>query len=138
MRDVDFSPDGSYFVIAATGGPNVGTLCDTAARWNTSDTGTALQPAWVDVTGGDTLSAVAITGAAVYIGGHQRWMNNYYGIGQRRARRRVDRPGIAALDPSNGVPFSWNPGKDRGAGVFALMGTNDGPMDGQRHGPCRG
>ena len=125
MRDVDFSPDGSYFVIAATGGPNVGTLCDTAARWNTSDTGTALQPAWVDVTGGDTLSAIAITGVAVYTGGHQRWMNNYYGS-DSAGPGAVSRPGIAALDPSNGVPFSWNPGKDRGAGVFALMATNTG------------
>ena len=40
MRDVDFSPDGSYFVIVTTGGPNVGTLCDTAARWETNAQGT--------------------------------------------------------------------------------------------------
>ena len=57
MRDVDFSPDGSYFVIGDTGGPNVGTLCDTVVRWNTNATGSGLQPAWVDVTGGDTISA---------------------------------------------------------------------------------
>ena len=37
-------------------------------RWNTNATGSGLQPAWVDVTGGDTLSAVAITGPVVYIG----------------------------------------------------------------------
>ena len=42
MRDVDFSPDGSYFVIVATGGPNVGTLCDTAVRWNTNATGSGV------------------------------------------------------------------------------------------------
>ncbi len=125
MRDVDFSPDGSYFVIVATGGPNVGTLCDTAARWNTDATGTALEPAWVDVTGGDTLSSVAITGSVVYTGGHQRWMNNYYGS-DTPGPGAVSRPGIAALDPTNGVPFSWNPTKDRGAGVFALLSTNTG------------
>ena len=79
MRDVDFSPDGSYFVIASTGGPNFGTLCDTAARWETNAQGAALQPTWVDATGGDTLSAIAVTGAAVYAGGHQRWQNNWYG-----------------------------------------------------------
>ena len=36
MRGVDFSPDGTFFVIATTGGPNAGTLCDTASRWETS------------------------------------------------------------------------------------------------------
>ena len=125
MRDVDFSPDGTYFVIAATGGPNVGTLCDTAARWNTNATGSGLQPAWVDVTGGDTLSAIAITGSVVYAGGHQRWMNNYYG-GDSAGPGAVSRPGISALDPTNGVPFAWNPTKDRGKGVFALYSTNTG------------
>ena len=125
MRDVDFSPDGSYFVIVATGGPNVGTLCDTAARWNTNATGSALEPAWVDVSGGDTLSAVAITGSVVYVGGHQRWMNNYYGS-DFAGPGTVDRPGIAALDPINGMPFSWNPGRDRGKAVYGFLATNDG------------
>ena len=54
IRDVDFSPDGSYFVIAATGGGN-GTLCDTAARFETDATGTDIQPTWVDYAGGDTV-----------------------------------------------------------------------------------
>ena len=126
MRDVDFSPDGSYFVIATTGGPNVGTFCDTAApRWETRRAGTALEPTWVDVTGGDTLSAVGVTGSVVYVGGHQRWMNNWYGI-DAPGPGAIDRPGIAALDPSNGLPFSWNPTRDRGAGEFALFSTNTG------------
>jgi hypothetical protein len=125
MRDVDFSPDGSYFVIVDTGGPSTGTLCDTAARWNTAATGSGLQPAWVDVSGGDTLTAVAITGAVVYVGGHQRWMNNYSGR-DFAGPGAVSRPGIAALDPTNGVPFSWNPTKDKGVGVFALYSTNAG------------
>ncbi len=40
VRDVTFSPDGSYFNVATTGGPNPGTLCDTVTRWETADTGT--------------------------------------------------------------------------------------------------
>ena len=44
MRDVEMSPDGSFFVVATTGGPHSGTLCDTAARFETYAVGTALDP----------------------------------------------------------------------------------------------
>jgi PKD repeat protein len=92
IRDVDFSPDGTYFVIVATGGPSAGTLCDTAARWETGATGTGLQPTWVDFTGGDTLLSVAVTGAVVYVGGHERWLNNSLGSDRAQAGA-VPRPG---------------------------------------------
>ena len=55
MRDVEMSPDGSFFVVATTGGPHSGTLCDTAARFETYAVGTALTPTWTDTSGGDTL-----------------------------------------------------------------------------------
>ena len=125
IRDVDFSPDGSYFVIAATGGGN-GTLCDTAARFETSASGTDIQPTWVDYAGGDTVLSIAITGTVVYAGGHMRWMNNpdasdFAGGGA------VPRPGLVALDPANGMPLSWNPGRNpRGAGAYSLLATAQG------------
>ena len=126
IRDVDFSPDGGYFVVVATGGPSAGSLCDTAARWETSGSGTAVQPTWVDYTGGDTLLSVAITGSAVYVGGHERWLNN--SLGSDRAQPgAVPRPGVAALDPVNGMPFSWNPGRNpRGAGAYAVYASPTG------------
>ncbi len=124
MRDIEYSPNGSYLVTATTGGPFLNTLCDTASRWDTGETGSGLLETWSDWSGGDTLTAVAVTDVSVYIGGHQRWMNNhtgrdFAGIGA------VSRAGIAALDPINGVPFSWNPGKSRGVAVYDLHASAD-------------
>jgi hypothetical protein len=125
MRDIDISADGSYFVVGTTGAYRAGSMCDTAGRWETGRTGSGQQPTWVNYTGGDTLYSVAITGTAVYVGGHQRWMNNSF-AGDRAGPGAVAREGIAALDPVNGLPLSWDPGRDRGVGVFSLVSTAQG------------
>ncbi len=126
VRDVQYSPDGSYFVIVTTGAPFLGTLCDTTARWNTSASGTSLQPAWVDYTGGDTLLSVEIADGVIYTGGHQRWHNNPQGRDNARTGA-VPRPGIAALSPENGTPFSWNPGRNpRGDGASVVYASATG------------
>ena len=88
MRDVEMSPDGSYFVVATTGGPHSGTLCDTAARFETYAVGTALTPTWTNTSGGDTLWGVEVTQSAVYVGGHNRWMNNPSGSDRAAPGRR--------------------------------------------------
>lgn len=126
LRGVDFAPNGKYFVVADTGGPFAGTFCDSAQRWETSATGSNLAPTWIDYTGGDSLTSVSVTGAAVYVGGHQRWLNNPYGS-NAAAAGAVQRFGIAALDPTNGLPYGWNPGRDpRGTGAWALLPTAEG------------
>lgn len=126
MRGVSFSPDGSYFVVATTGGQNAGSLCDAAARFETSASGANIAPTWVDYSGGDTLWGVTVTESAVYVGGHQRWMNNSLGSDYAGAGA-VPRAGIAALSTETGIPLRWNPGRNpRGAAVYALHATSQG------------
>lgn len=125
MRQIDFAPDGSYFVLVTGGGPQVKPgLCKSVVRFENDDTANA-EPTWVNKTGGDSLYAVEATGAAVYAGGHQRWMDNEQGA-LNPGPGSVAREGIAALDPRTGRALAWNPGRSRGHGVEALHATPDG------------
>lgn len=126
MRDLDISPDGTYVVISTTGAYGGQTSgCDVISRYEMNQTGTNLQSTWRDYTGGDTTYAVDITGSVVYVGGHFRWMNNAF-AGDRAGAGAVAREGLAALDPANGLPLSWNPGRDRGVGVYDILTTSAG------------
>ena len=129
MRGVDISADGSFMVVVTTGA-RARPLCDAVTRFELNVTGQNIEPTWIDWSGGDTFTGVAVTDAAVYVGGHQRWMNNPYNKGTGKDAVRgigsVPRPGISALDPVNGLPLSWNPGRERGLGVFAFVATPNG------------
>lgn len=118
LRQVKFSPDGSYFVVAATGrASSPDRLCDSAARFEAGGTGRH-NPTWVQRTGGDSLYAVAVTGSAVYLGGHQRYFDNPYGTDAKGpGPGAVSRPGIGAVSPTTGRALSWNPTRARGVGV---------------------
>jgi hypothetical protein len=129
LRDVDFSPDGSWFVIVSTGyvplPGQIGTsLCDAAARFETTLASPA-RPTWINYTGGNTLHSVAVTDQAVYVQGHQLWLDNSQGK-DSAGPGAVSRPGIGALDPSSGQALSWNPTKDRGVGGKDLYVTSQG------------
>lgn len=130
IRDVEFSPDGQHFTVGDTGaysgGPSAGVLCDSVNRWDANATTPGQEPIWTDYTGGDSITQVTDTGSAIYAGGHQRWMNNP-NASDALGAGGVGRMGIAALDPINGMPLPWNPGRNpRGSGVWALLSTAQG------------
>lgn len=131
LHDVEFSPDGSYFVAVGTGGApdyNQTSLCDTAARFETNGTvGTSgAHETWHNCTGGDTLYSVAVTTAAVYVGGHERWLDNCGGQDTSVAGSFAA-PGVGAIDPTTGKAIrTWNPGRTRGLGAEELVAQSDG------------
>ncbi len=101
MRDVDYAPDDEYFAVATTGGPYYGHVVRHSHPLGSGGSGAALIETWADWSGGDTLTAVAVTDVAVYIGGHQRWMNNHSGA-TSAGIGAVSREGIAPSTPSMG------------------------------------
>ena len=127
LRQVKFSPEGSYFVVAATGrASSPDRLCDSAARFETGGSGRH-NPTWVQRTGGDSLYAVAVTGSVVYLGGHQRYFDNPYGSDTKGpGPGAVSRVGIGAVSPTTGKALSWNPTRARGVGVRAFLVTANG------------
>lgn len=123
IRQVRISPDGTYFVVVSTGAQSSPTLlCDSAGRFDVDGNGS---PVWIANDGQDSIWSVAVTDAAVYVGGHFRWFNNANGHNAANAGA-VPRPGIAALDPDTGLPLDWNPGHHpRGIGITALLATDN-------------
>lgn len=130
LDDVDFSPDGSYFVFGATGyvpatTAEIGTaVCDAVARFET-DVLAPVKPTWINYTGGDTIHSVAATGAAVYVQGHFRWLDNPYGK-DSEGPGAVDRKGVGAVDSTTGKALAWAPQAPAAQGGQDMLATAAG------------
>jgi hypothetical protein len=126
VRGIDFSPDGSFFVVATTGyksdANGAASVCDATARFTANvNAGTNVQPAWTNYTGGDSQYSVQVTGGAVYVGGHNRWVNNECGNNAACEANTVLTMGFSAIDANTGLAIAWfHPLTLRGAGVMSL------------------
>jgi len=149
LQGVDWSPDGTFFDVAATGqipeltsqvwhhapagqvAPDqpTATVCDGFGRF-ALDTPSKAQ--WINYTGGDSVWEVADTGAAVYVQGHFKWVDNAdgyasQGIGDKKAGTpAARRSGIAAINPDTGYAHAWNPAVPTKTGGRALEVTPQG------------
>lgn len=140
VQDVDFAPNSTYFALASFGymyqtGQRGYQICDSVSRFET-DNLSPTQPTWINYTGGDSLKSVAVTGAAVYVQGHSRWLDNPYGQ-DSKGPGAVDRLGGGAVDPSTGMALSWNPVMPQQSGGFQILDTAAGvwfATDGARFG----
>ena len=127
-RDVDWSPSGTHFAIATTGGgaPNTDRLVDTVTWWAATDQ-SKQQPVWINYSGGDTFHSVTVTDKAVFVGGHFRWLDNPRG-NDTAGPGAVERQGLGALSTSTGKALAWNPTKsiEDGRGAYDLYVTSAG------------
>lgn len=121
-RDVQFSPNGTFFVIDGTGGRGGG-LCDTTSRWEAQARGSDVAPTWVNRTCVDTLHSVAVTNNVVYVQGHQKCVMGKKG-------HEVPRFGIAALGAHSGFALNWRSDQSRLVGGKFLMITTDATQPG--------
>ncbi len=129
VQDVSFSPDSSWFALAAFGymyqsGYRYNQICDSVSRFETSELD-PFRPTWINYTGGDSLKSVAITDAAVYVQGHSRWLDNPFGQ-DSKGPGAVDRLGGGAVHPTTGMALAWSPKMPQQAGGYQILPTATG------------
>ncbi len=133
-RGANWSPDDTTIYIATTGykptsGPGSNTsdpragLCDSVSAF--PSTSRSVSHTWINYTGCDSFYAVVADATNVYVGGHQRWVDNGHGC-DAAGPGALSRPGIAAMDPTTGLATAWNPTRSRGHGTNQLLLTKAG------------
>lgn len=146
IRDAEYSPDGSYFVVVEKGHFE----CDKAIAFPTADGPGLEQNLWVTMMFDSTFS-VGVTDSAVYVGGHFCQVRAMGPIDSSEARtfpwqnkpiecqsgglpddgELKGRNQIAALHPVTGEALPWNPGTNAFTGVFDIEPIERGLLIGQ-------
>ncbi len=145
LRDGEFSPDGSMFVVVEKGN----WACDKTVAFTTADDGTN-DPKWVTAMHDSTFS-VGITNKAVYVGGHFCFVTPHGPIdaddaptypwtpkpeacvstGNADQGEFIARYQLAALDLETGAPLAWNPSPNAQEAVFDIEPIDRGLLIGQ-------
>ncbi len=154
LRDMAISPDGSFIVIGGQGADNPPN-CDSVLRYETA--GNSVQPFTWSARMYSSVFSLAVTDAAVYVGGHfcaaprqgaiyqgGRYTSNFVNTAngcstnpndpinpsQRDPNNAVFRNQIAALNPTTAQALPWDPGSNNDVGVFDLTVTDRGLLAG--------
>jgi len=124
VQAATWSPNDSTVYTATTGRMGTSPLCDTVAGFSSAADST-LQPLWANPTACDSLFSVAADDTNVYVGGHQRWMNNF-GVCEAENPGSIVRLGVADVSPTDGTVMSWDPTRSRGHGADDMLLTPAG------------
>ena len=153
LRDMAISPDGSFIVIGGQGADNPPN-CDSVLRYETA--GNAVQPFTWSARMYSSIFSLAVTDAAVYVGGHfcaapllgavypGGYTSNFTGTANGCSTdpndpinpseidsvNAVYRNQLAALNPTTAQALPWNPGSNNSLGVFDLTPTDRGLLAG--------
>ncbi len=130
IRGIDISPDNEYVVVGTTGHIiRDNPACDGITRFELTDLSNSnVQPTWANFAT-DSVYDVVATDHAVYTGGHFRLLNNSVSMnGGVQGPGAIQRRGLAALDPLNGLTLlKWRADRSpRGRGTFALIAEDEG------------
>ncbi len=113
LQAASWSPDMSTVYVATTGykpangvgydtrGPRGG-LCDAAAAFPSGASSTQTHR-WVNYTGCDSLYSTAADNNAVYVGGHERWLDSPVQCDGNGNGTKVDSPGMGGINPASGL-----------------------------------
>jgi hypothetical protein len=142
----DIAPNDEYFVVTSGSGGDRPPISDTAIAFPI-DGGANVEPLWIS-RAFDSIYSVAISEVAVYLGGHQNYMESPtapdpwpgltdvgYGRGQGLAGYGlgddiVIREHIGAVDPITGKSVEWNPGSTSYEGNKAMLAMPRGVITG--------
>jgi hypothetical protein len=115
VRAAAWGPTGTAIYIADTGYQPLGNtqqlrsgLCDAVARFPVTQT--SVSDFWINYTGCDSLYSVAAGYGTVYIGGHERWADNYLGC-DNAGSTAIPAPGLAGFVENTGAVLKGSGGR---------------------------
>ena len=130
-QDAAWSPDGSKIFVVTTGYKPLGSggairtgPCDAAICYDAEPQVEFSGRAWINYTGCDSLYSVAADAQTVFIGGHQRWINNGNGCDRLGTGARAQ-SGLGEITPSTGLAQT-GPNRGRGLGAADMLRTPAG------------